>query len=212
MEMGPIRGVFHAAGVLDDGMLSEQTPERIARVLAPKARGGWALHTLTQTDPIDFFVLFSSTAALMGSPGQSNYAAANGFLDGLAAHRQARGLPALAINWGSWAEIGMAAGVSSEHHRRWAAMGLEMITPENGMEMLSEMAMKGTKPQIAAVPIERSRFPVGGSPFYKELAIGKGQAKQEETRVNVMEEMRWRPRMDGAASWRSLSPIKCVVR
>ena len=111
-------------------MLSEQTPERIARVLAPKVRGGWALHALTLGDPIDSFVLYSSAAALFGSPGQSNYAAANGFLDGLAAYRQARDLPGLAINWGSWAEIGMAAGVSSEHHRRWAAMGLEMIAPD----------------------------------------------------------------------------------
>ena len=128
----PIRGVFHAAGVLDDGMLADQTPERIARVMAPKVAGGWLLDELTRDDPLDFFVLFSSASALLGSPGQSNYIAANGFLDGLAAYRQARGLPALTINWGSWAEVGMAAGVGADHHRRWAAMGLELITPEFG--------------------------------------------------------------------------------
>jgi acyl transferase domain-containing protein/aryl carrier-like protein len=188
--MGPIRGVFHAAGVLDDGMLSEQTPERVARVMAPKARGGWALHVLTQNDPVDFFVLFSSTAALMGSPGQSNYAAANGLLDGLAAYRQARGLPGLAINWGSWAEIGMAAGVGSDHHRRWAAMGLEMITPEAGMEMLADLTIRGVKPQLAAVPIVRSKFPTGGLPFYRELATGQERVEQAEVRVDILSEMR----------------------
>jgi hypothetical protein len=179
--MGPIRGVFHAAGVLDDGMLSEQTPERIARVLAPKVRGGWALHALTLGDPIDFFVLFSSAAALFGSPGQSNYAAANGFLDGLAAYRQARDLPGLAINWGSWAEIGMAAGVGSEHHRRWAVMGLEMIAPDAGMDMLDQLATKSVRPQMAAVPIVRSKIPAGGPAFYRELAARGAQSTAEIT-------------------------------
>ena len=168
-EIGPIRGVIHAAGVLDDGMLSEQTPERFARVMAPKVRGGWALHKLTLEDPLDFFILFSSGAALLGSPGQSNYAAANGFLDGLAHYRQARGLPALSINWGSWAEVGMAAGVGTDHHRRWSAMGLEMITPTSGMEMLGEMIRSGAGPQVAAVPLVRARLPARVSPFYQEL-------------------------------------------
>jgi acyl transferase domain-containing protein len=168
-EIGPIRGVIHAAGVLDDGMLSEQTPERFARVMAPKVRGGWTLHKLTLEDPLDFFILFSSGAALLGSPGQSNYAAANGFLDGLAHYRQARGLPALAVNWGSWAEVGMAAGVSTDHHRRWSAMGLEMITPTSGMEMLGEMIRSGAGPQVAAVPLVRARLPDSVSPFYREL-------------------------------------------
>ena len=189
-QNGSIRGVFHAAGIVDDGMLANQTPERIARVLAPKANGGWALHKLTQSDPIDFFVLYSSAAALLGSPGQSNYAAANGFLDGLAAHRQARGLPGLAINWGSWAEIGMAAGVSSEHHRRWAAMGLEMITPESGMDMLADLVMKATRPQIAAIPIVRSKFPSGGLGFYRELATGPAQAALVEEKVDVLGALR----------------------
>jgi acyl transferase domain-containing protein/aryl carrier-like protein len=189
-SIGPIRGVFHAAGVLDDGMLSEQTPERIAHVLAPKVRGGWALHELTLGDPLDFFVLFSSAAALFGSPGQSNYAAANGFLDGLAAYRQARGLPGLAINWGSWAEIGMAAGVTGEHHRRWVSMGLEMITPEAGVNMLDQLVMKSVRPQMAAVPIMRAKIAAVEPAFYRELAMRGAQATADEVTPDVLGALR----------------------
>ena len=184
--MGPIRGVVHAAGVLDDGMLSEQTPERFARVMSPKVRGSWALHELTAKDPLDFFVLFSSGAALLGSSGQSNYAAANGFLDGLASYRHARGLPALSINWGSWAEVGMAAGVGADHHRRWAALGLEMITPETGMEMLAEMLASGASPQVAAVPLVRSRLPAAVAPFYRGLVDAKAKPAEAAVPVSVL--------------------------
>jgi aryl carrier-like protein len=185
-EMGPIRGVVHAAGVLDDGMLSEQTPERFARVMAPKVRGGWTLHELTLQDPLEFFALFSSGAALLGSPGQSNYAAANGFLDGLAHYRQARGLPALSINWGSWAEVGMAAGVGADHHRRWSAMGLEMITPKLGIEMLGEMIRSGAGPQVAAVPLISTRLPANVSPFYRELVSTQAAPVDVAPQVDIM--------------------------
>jgi acyl transferase domain-containing protein len=110
---GPLRGVVHAAGVLDDGILVKQTAERFARVMAPKIRGAWELHIQTQTLPLDFFVCFSSMASLVGSPGQGNYAAANAFLDALAHHRRARGLAGLSINWGPWADAGMAAKLHS---------------------------------------------------------------------------------------------------
>ena len=177
--------------MLDDGMLAEQTPERFANVMAPKVRGGWALHELTAGDPLDFFVLFSSGAALLGSPGQSNYAAANGFLDGLASYRHARGLPALSINWGSWAEVGMAAGVGDDHHRRWAAMGLEMITPETGMGMLAQMLASGAGPQVAAVPIVRARLPAAVGPFYSGLIDAKAAKSDLVTvPVNVLSDLR----------------------
>ena len=188
-KLGPIRGVIHAAGVLDDGMLSEQTPERIARVMAPKLRGGWALHKLTLQDPLDFFILFSSGAALLGSSGQSNYAAANGFLDGLAHYRQARGLPALSINWGSWSDVGMAAGVSADHHRRWSAMGLEMITPTSGMEMLGEMIRSGAGPQVVAVPLVRTRLPANVSPFYQELVNRQDAKVDTAPPINIMSDL-----------------------
>jgi aryl carrier-like protein len=189
-KMGPIRGVIHAAGVLDDGMLSEQTPERFARVMAPKVRGGWALHKLTLQDPLDFFILFSSGAALLGSSGQSNYAAANGFLDGLAHYRRARGLPALSINWGSWSEVGMAAAVSADHHRRWSAMGLEMITPISGMEMLGEMIRSGAGPQVVAVPLVRTRLPANVSLFYQELVNRQDAKVDAAPPINIMNDLR----------------------
>ena len=106
----PLRGVIHAAGVLADGILTEMTLEQLDRAMAPKVRGAWNLHAATRDVPLDFFVLFSSVASVLGSPGQANYAAGNAYLDALAhASPRAQGLPATAINWGPWAGSGMAA-------------------------------------------------------------------------------------------------------
>jgi NADPH:quinone reductase-like Zn-dependent oxidoreductase/acyl carrier protein len=110
--MPPLCGVIHAAGVLDDHLLLNQDAESFRRVLAPKVLGAWNLHSLTMDLPLDFFVVFSSVASVLGSPGQANYAAANAFLDGLAHDRRSQGLPCLSINWGPWAEVGMAARAS----------------------------------------------------------------------------------------------------
>jgi NADPH:quinone reductase-like Zn-dependent oxidoreductase len=107
--MPPVRGIVHAAGVIDDGMLVQQQWDRFERVLAPKVRGTWLLHELTRDLPLDFFMLCSSVAAIFGSSGQGAYSAGNAFLDALAAYRRAHGLPALSINWGAWADVGMAA-------------------------------------------------------------------------------------------------------
>jgi 3-oxoacyl-(acyl-carrier-protein) synthase/thioesterase domain-containing protein/acyl carrier protein len=104
----PVRGVVHAAGVLDDGIVEHLTPGRLARVFAPKAGGARWLDELTRETGLDFFVLFSSVSAL-GAPGQASYAAANAYLDALAEERRARGLPAVSIGWGPWAGEGMAA-------------------------------------------------------------------------------------------------------
>lgn len=106
----PLAGIIHAAGVLDDGLLINQTPARCAAVAAGKVQGAIHLDRCSRAIPHDFFVLYSSLAALLGSPGQIAYAAANGFLDGLAMKRRAAGLPGLSINWGPWAGEGMAAG------------------------------------------------------------------------------------------------------
>jgi acyl transferase domain-containing protein len=131
--MPPLRGVVHAAGVLDDGVLARQTAARYRPVAAPKVGGAWNLHELTAEAPLDFFVCFSSAASLLGSPGQGNYAAANAFLDALAAHRRGQGRPALSINWGSWSEVGMAARTRRSD---LSARGDEDITPAEGVAAL----------------------------------------------------------------------------
>jgi acyl transferase domain-containing protein len=135
----PLRGIIHAAGVLDDGVLMQQQWQRFANVLAPKVRGAWLLHHLTRNLQLDFFVLFSSTASVLGAPGQSNYAAANAFMDGLAHFRRSIGLPALSINWGAWGEVGMASLLD---HRRMAFKGVGFITQDKGLNILSELLQR----------------------------------------------------------------------
>ncbi len=162
-----LRGIVHCAGVIDDGMLLQQSWERFAGVLAPKAEGAWNLHRLTLSTPLDFFVLFSSGASLLGSVGQASYAAANSFLDGLAHYRRAKGLAALSINWGPWAGVGMAAGLDEREHGGWARQGIVLIEPDQGIQML-EMMMQQDRAQVVALPIHWSKllrqFPRGGQP------------------------------------------------
>ncbi len=171
----PLRGVVHAAGVLDDAGLSQQTTERLATVMGPKVQGGWHLHCLTADQALDFFVCFSSIAALSGSRGQGNYAAANAFLDGLMACRQAQGLPGLSINWGAWAEVGMAANLAERERARLASQGLGLIQPEQGQQALACLLehANGTA-QIGVFPIDWKTFtahdPTSHS-FYADLSV-----------------------------------------
>ncbi|MCI0478162.1 MAG: SDR family NAD(P)-dependent oxidoreductase, partial [Anaerolineales bacterium] len=148
--LAPLKGIIHAAGVLDDGIVLHQTVERFERVSAPKVRGSWYLHTLTQELPLDFFVCFSSVVSLMGNAGQANYSAANAFMDALAHQRRATGLPALSINWGAWAEVGLAVEVARRGE-------MEALTPQEGIELLGEL-MRGTATQVGAIPITWSKF------------------------------------------------------
>jgi acyl transferase domain-containing protein/surfactin synthase thioesterase subunit/acyl carrier protein len=131
----PLKGIVHAAGILEDGMLVQQEWSSFDRVLAPKVDGAWNLHQLTQSQPLDFFVLFSSVSTLLGTPGQGNYAAANAFLDALAHYRLSQGLPALSINWGPWDEAGMAASLNDHNRQRMRSQGIGMISPAQGLEI-----------------------------------------------------------------------------
>ncbi|GAB1541022.1 hypothetical protein NUACC21_36910 [Scytonema sp. NUACC21] len=153
-SMPPLRGIVHAAGVLDDGILLQHSWERYSKVMAPKVKGAWNLHALTQGLPLDFFVLFSSAASLLGSPGQGNYAAANSFMDALAHHRRFQGLPGLSINWGLWADAGMAANLPNRH-QAVIGMGLESIAPEQGLQVLEQVLGQATS-QIGVLPIDWS--------------------------------------------------------
>ena len=156
-NMPPLRGIIHAAGILDDGILLEQTWTRFSTVMAPKVDGVWNLHTLTSSTPLDFFIMFSAGASLLGSPGQSNYAAANAFLDGLAHYRQLHGLPALSINWGAWAGVGMASKLSDQNQRRWAFQGMEQIKPANGMRAMKRLLSLQTV-QMGVLPIKWNKI------------------------------------------------------
>ena len=109
----PVRGALHLAAVVDDATLSNVTDELIERDWAPKVYGAWNLHTATAGQPLDWFCSFSSAAALVGSPGQGAYAAANSWLDAFTVWRRAEGLPATAIAWGAWAEVGRATAVAA---------------------------------------------------------------------------------------------------
>ncbi|MEM1290506.1 MAG: SDR family NAD(P)-dependent oxidoreductase [Cyanobacteria bacterium P01_H01_bin.162] len=167
----PLRGVVHAAGVLSDARLEQLTWEQLERVLAPKVEGAWHLHQLTQALPLDFFVLFSSAASLIGTPGQANHAAANAFLDGLAHYRRSQGLPALSLNWGAWSDIGSA--LKYQQGKALTGLpGVNLISPEQGLEKLAQVWTQPI-PQIGIVPIEWSTLLRQGnldqSPFLETL-------------------------------------------
>jgi acyl carrier protein len=148
----PLKGVFHAAGVLADGTIAATSWSHFAGALAPKVAGAWNLHQRTRDLPLDYFVLFSSGASVLGSPGQSNYAAANAFLDALAHYRQQRALPALSVNWGPW-QGGMAAGVGAAGERRWQAAGMGTLAPAEALDCLARLLPSGVV-QVAVLPLQ----------------------------------------------------------
>ena len=162
----PIRGVVHLAGVLQDRTLLNLDAAALADVFRAKVGGAWSLHRLLAQDPLDFFVLFSSVASVLGSAGQGNYAAGNAFLDALAHHRRGRGLPALAIDWGPWEELGLAAG-SGERLARGGILGL---APEQGVELCQRLL--GAQGQITVVPFDWAHLSsaIARLPILAELA------------------------------------------
>ena len=152
-SMPPLRGVLHAAGVLDDGVLQQQNWQDFERVLRPKVDGAWNLHELTSEMSLDFFVCFSSMVALFGSPAQGNYVAANSFMDALAHYRRAQSLPALSINWSPWARVGMAADLKMRDQRRLAKRGVRSIDPEDALRALDRLMGTGAA-QVGVLPID----------------------------------------------------------
>jgi acyl transferase domain-containing protein/NAD(P)-dependent dehydrogenase (short-subunit alcohol dehydrogenase family) len=166
-------GIVHAAGIVEDGMLLRQTRESFERVMAPKIRGAWNLHAATLDVRLDFFVLFSSVAGVLGAPGQGNYAAASAFLDALAHHRRALGLPATSIDWGAWSDTGLAAA-DDNRARRAASQGMASLSPKDGARAFARLLGAGFT-QICVVPFDLRQWfqfhpRVASAPLFASLA------------------------------------------
>ncbi|SED12775.1 type I polyketide synthase [Streptomyces melanosporofaciens] len=150
----PLTGVVHAAGVLDDAVLTTQTPERLARVWRPKATAAAHLHAATAELPLSLFVMFSSTAGTLGASGQSNYAAANAYCDALAAHRRALGLPGLSVAWGLWADAsGMTGHLGDADRARMAQSGIGAMSSERALGLL-DAAVRHGHPHLIAIDLD----------------------------------------------------------
>ena len=136
--------MVHTAGGLDDGVIESLTEERLDRVLAPKLDAAWYLHELTEHSELQSFVLFSSAAGALGSPGQGNYAEANAFLDGLAAHRRARGLAGTSLAWGLWEKASGMTGDLDGVDRAWMARsGMGALSSEQGLQLFDAALAAG---------------------------------------------------------------------
>lgn len=170
-DLPPVRGIVHAAGVLDDGILLQQSTEQFRRVMAPKTTGAWNMHLASMHATLDFFLFFSSAASVLGSAGQANYAAANQFLDALAHYRRNRNLPAVSINWGPWSEVGLAA--QPNRAGRLETAGIESLSPRDGVAALAQVMVSDAS-QLVVMGIDwptwRSAYPLlSESPFFTKL-------------------------------------------
>ncbi|MDN3355699.1 type I polyketide synthase [Actinomadura sp. DC4] len=170
----PLTAVVHAAGVVDDGVVTSLTPERLDAVLAPKVDGAWNLHHLTRDRDLAAFVLFSSAAAVLGNAGQGNYAAANASLDALARHRHAEGLPATSLAWGPWAGGGMAGDLGRTDADRVGRTGVLPLTPDQALALL-DTALASGEPALVPIRLDRTA-PDASSPVLRGLVRGRGPA------------------------------------
>jgi surfactin synthase thioesterase subunit/NAD(P)-dependent dehydrogenase (short-subunit alcohol dehydrogenase family)/acyl carrier protein len=172
-ELPPLKGVVHSAGVLDDGILAQLDWDRFARLFAPRVYGSWLLHEYTKSLELDFFILKSSLLSLLGSAGQGNYTASSSFLDSLAAHRRAAGLPARAINWSAWSGGGLATISGARGEAMWSSLGVKFVSPDIAMQAFDKLMHRDVD-QIAVAVADWPTYSgkVGTPPFLAELLSG----------------------------------------
>jgi NADPH:quinone reductase-like Zn-dependent oxidoreductase/acyl carrier protein len=235
-EDRPLTAVFHLAGILDDGVVTELTRERLIAVLRPKVDGAWNLHQLTTHLDLSAFVLFSSAAGVLGGPGQANYAAANTFLDALAAHRRSQGLTGLSLAWGLWAPQGqgMTAHLTEIDLLRLRRQGLAPLSNQVGLRLL-DAALE--RPEATLTPIELNtaqmkRLQAGGMavpallrafvrPTLRKVSAASGNAAALRRRLAALPESERKEAMLsvvceevavvlGAATLQSVSPVRSL--
>jgi NADPH:quinone reductase-like Zn-dependent oxidoreductase/acyl carrier protein len=179
----PLKGVFHAAGVLDDGLIASLTPQRVDAVLRAKVDGAWNLHELTQELDLSAFVMFSSMAGIVGTPGQGNYAAANSFLDALAAHRRAQGLAGLSVAWGLWEQTSaMTRHLADRDKARMSRAGLAPLSTPQALQLFDD-AMLADRPVMVAAHLEAAGLGASGAvpPLLRDLATRPGRRLVADT-------------------------------
>ena len=172
-DMPPLGGVVHCVGVLSDGAIENQTWKRFEEVMWPKVLGAWHLHQATKTKDLELFVLFSSVTGVVGNAGQSNHAAANAFLDQLAAHRRTLGLPGQSIAWGAWSGIGEAEEQRQRVEQQLAQVGTGWLTPQQGMNAFDWIVKQDvTASTVYQVDWNTVRGELKfGSPFFEEFFV-----------------------------------------
>ena len=194
----PLRSVFHAAGVLDDAVIASLTPARIDTVLRAKVDGAWNLHQLTKSLDLCAFVAFSSMSGIVGAPGQANYAAANSFLDALAVHRHARGLPGLSVAWGMWEEpSAMTQHLVERDKARMSRAGLSTLSTRQALELL-DAALLGDQPMVVGTRLDRGALAQHSAalpPLLSQLATRPARRVLEHTDMVSLTGLR--ARLDG---------------
>ncbi|MFZ2776733.1 MAG: amino acid adenylation domain-containing protein [Candidatus Rickettsiella isopodorum] len=170
-KLGPLTGIFHAAGIVSDGLLrNELSVSKMQEVMKPKIYGAWNLHELTLNKKLDYFVFFSSSTSVLGAAGQFSYAVSNGFMDGLANYRASKKLPALSINWGPWSGGGMFSHLSPMHKKSIIGKGINTISPITACKIL-ESFLKLTVNQVLAISIDWRIWCAHLDPFQPKYSL-----------------------------------------
>lgn len=205
-EGPPLDGVFHCAGLLDDGIIGSMSVEQYQRVTAPKIAGSWALHQATEDLELGHFVIYSSILSLIGSMGQLNYVAGNAFQDALAAHRQRLGLPATVLNWGPWEEAGLATASGEKGRAIWRARGTEYIPADEGIAVLDH-ALGHRAPHLGVTITDWSRF-LGQFPTPPRLYAELGAAP---VRAEIIDAADVRARLAAATDDERVATMGAVI-